>query len=135
MNKIRLYIRKNSGDGSQCTDFPKNIFTAPAERDWNEMETFLGNQVFFSRWRASNPDFCTPISCRTGERQSMGQKKPVDIHDKEYAWKWIIAQSNVPIRLSGVRHPHRVRVGGTDVLFQNPASPHMGSVPPGRLEK
>jgi hypothetical protein len=61
---------------------------------------------------ASNPDFCTPISCRAGERQSMGQKKPVDIHDKEYAWKWIIAQSNVPIRLSGVRHPHRVRVGG-----------------------
>jgi hypothetical protein len=128
MNKIRLYIRKNSGDGSQCTDFPKNIFTAPAERDWNEMETFLGNQVFFSCWRAGNPDFCTPISCRTGERQSMGQKKPVDIHDKEYAWKWIIAQSNVPIRLSG-------GVGGTDGLIQNPATPHMGSVPPGRLEK
>ena len=77
--------------------FPQKCpFTAPSERDWNEMETFLGNQVFLSRWSGGNPDFCTPISCRTGDRQSMGQKKPVDIHDKEYAWKWFIAQSNVP---------------------------------------
>jgi hypothetical protein len=82
MNKVRVYIRKNLRDGSQCTDFLANIFTAPAEWDGNEMETFLGNQVFLSRWSGSDPDLCTSVPCRSRDRQSMGQKKPVDVYNK-----------------------------------------------------
>jgi hypothetical protein len=57
MNKVRGYIRKNLGDGSYCTDFLANIFTAPTKWNGNEVKPFLDNQIFLSRWRGSDPDF------------------------------------------------------------------------------
>lgn len=120
MNKVRVYIRKNLGDGSECAEFMANIFIAPTEWDGNEMKTFLGDQVFFSCGGGSDPDFGAPISCRSGDRQSMGQKKPVDVYDEENARGWIITQSDVPVRppLEGKDTPkQRGRIPASRQMF------------------
>jgi hypothetical protein len=66
------------------------------EWDGDKMKTFLGDQMLLSSWSSGDPDICSAISRRSGNRQSVGKKKPVDVDDEENPGEWIMGQLDEP---------------------------------------